>query len=214
MQDGCTTYVAIRRPDLGSLVVGGLVFLCLSMATSIGLIVRARLPHHHLNAESKDVIRLATAVVGTLSALALGLLIASAKSTYDNAEVEMRTAAARVLLLDRVMSRDPVVVGEDTSLGQVSALMQKHRIKRIPVMRDGVPIGIISRADLLKAIVAADRDETAPGDEAIRRSIAIRLSENTSLLGKDMSAGRSAGIVPRTRARRSRGRNTVLASSS
>lgn len=67
--------------------------------------MRGRLPDHHLNAESKDVIRLATAVVGTLSALALGLLIASAKSSYDNAEVEMRTAAARVLLLDRVMAQ-------------------------------------------------------------------------------------------------------------
>ncbi|MBY3034405.1 DUF4239 domain-containing protein [Rhizobium leguminosarum] len=90
---------------MGSLLVGGLVFVFLSMATSIGLIVRGRLPDHHLNAESKDVIRLATAVVGTLSALALGLLIASAKSSYDNAEVEMRTAAARVLLLDRVMAQ-------------------------------------------------------------------------------------------------------------
>ncbi len=67
--------------------------------------MRGRLPDHHLNAESKDVIRLATAVVGTLSALTLGLLIASAKSSYDNAEVEMRTAAARVLLLDRVMAQ-------------------------------------------------------------------------------------------------------------
>ncbi len=67
--------------------------------------MRGRLPDHHLSSESKDVIRLATAVVGTLSALALGLLIASAKSAYDNAEVEMRTAAARVLLLDRVMAQ-------------------------------------------------------------------------------------------------------------
>lgn len=67
--------------------------------------MRGRLPDHHLNAESKDVIRLATAVVGTLSALALGLLIASAKSSNDNAEVEMRTAAARVLLLDRVVAQ-------------------------------------------------------------------------------------------------------------
>ncbi|MBY5524270.1 DUF4239 domain-containing protein [Rhizobium leguminosarum] len=90
---------------MGSLLVGGLVFVFLSMATSIGLVVRGRLPDHHLNAESKDVIRLATAVVGTLSALTLGLLIASAKSSYDNAEVEMRTAAARVLLLDRVMAQ-------------------------------------------------------------------------------------------------------------
>ncbi|MGZ2452079.1 hypothetical protein ACVIRO_004833 [Rhizobium ruizarguesonis] len=90
---------------MDSLLVGGLVFVFLSTATSTGLIVRARLPNHHLNAESKDVIRLATAVVGTLSALALGLLIASAKSSYDNAEVEMRTAAARILLLDRVMAQ-------------------------------------------------------------------------------------------------------------
>ncbi|MEH7902026.1 DUF4239 domain-containing protein [Rhizobium laguerreae] len=90
---------------MGSLLAGGLVFVFLSMATSIGLVVRGRLPDHHLNAESKDVIRLATAVVGTLSALTLGLLIASAKSSYDNAEVEMRTAAARVLLLDRVMAQ-------------------------------------------------------------------------------------------------------------
>ena len=67
--------------------------------------MRGRLPDHHLSSESKDVIRLATAVVGTLSALALGLLIASAKSTYDSAEAEMRTAAARVLLLDRVMAQ-------------------------------------------------------------------------------------------------------------
>lgn len=67
--------------------------------------MRGRLPDHHLSTESKDVIRLATAVVGTLSALALGLLIASAKSTYDTAEAEMRTAAARVLLLDRVMAQ-------------------------------------------------------------------------------------------------------------
>ncbi|AHG47023.1 membrane protein [Rhizobium leguminosarum bv. trifolii CB782] len=90
---------------MSSLLLGGLVFVFLSGATSIGMMVRGRLPDHHLSSESKDVIRLATAVVGTLSALALGLLIASAKSAYDNAEVEMRTAAARVLLLDRVMAQ-------------------------------------------------------------------------------------------------------------
>ncbi|MBB6225666.1 MULTISPECIES: DUF4239 domain-containing protein [Rhizobium] len=90
---------------MSSLLLGGLVFVFLSAATATGMIVRGRLPDHHLSSESKDAIRLATAVVGTLSALALGLLIASAKSTYDNAEVEMRTAAARVLLLDRVMAQ-------------------------------------------------------------------------------------------------------------
>ena len=87
-----------------SLQLGGLVFLCLCLATAIGMLARNRLPGHHLNPDSKDVIRLATAVVGTLSALALGLLIASAKNAYDDADTEMRSSAAHILLLDRVMA--------------------------------------------------------------------------------------------------------------
>lgn len=94
-----------------------------------------------------------------------------------------------------VMSRDPVVVDEDASLGHVSRLMQEHRIKRIPVVREGQLVGIISRANLLEAIIAANQDETAPGDEAIRRSIASRLSENTGLAGKDMTVTVSDGVA-------------------
>ena len=70
-----------------------------------------RLPAHHLGPDSKDVIKLATAVVGTLAALALALLIASAKTTYENANAELRTSMARLVLLDRVMAR----YGSDTN---------------------------------------------------------------------------------------------------
>lgn len=90
---------------MNSLLLGALVFFILILATMLGMFARSRLPEHHLNSESKDVIRLATAVVGTLSALALGLLIASAKSDYDNAQAEMKTSAARIVLLDRIMAR-------------------------------------------------------------------------------------------------------------
>jgi hypothetical protein len=64
-----------------------------------------------LDPDSKDVIKLATAVVGTLAALALALLIASAKTTYENANAELRTSMARLVLLDRVMAR----YGSDTN---------------------------------------------------------------------------------------------------
>ncbi|NLS04191.1 hypothetical protein HGP14_12585 [Rhizobium sp. P32RR-XVIII] len=53
------------------------VFACLVAATLVSMALRARLPEHHPDAASKDVIRLATAIVGALSALARGLLIAS-----------------------------------------------------------------------------------------------------------------------------------------
>lgn len=90
---------------MSSITLGAIVFACLFGAALVGILIRTKLPSHHLDSESKDAIRMSTAVVGTLSALALGLLIASAKNVYDNAEAELRTSAARVLLLDRVMAQ-------------------------------------------------------------------------------------------------------------
>ncbi|CDX19588.1 conserved membrane hypothetical protein [Mesorhizobium sp. SOD10] len=89
---------------MSSVVLGGIVFLCLFGAALFGMLLRPRLPEHHLSTDSKDTIRLATAIVGTLSALALGLLIASAKSDYDDADAELRTSVGHVVLLDRVMA--------------------------------------------------------------------------------------------------------------
>ena len=87
-----------------SLLLGAMVFAILVAAVLCGIVVRDRLPAHHLSLESKEVIRLATAVVGTLSALALSLLIASAKTTFDNAYSEMEATAGHVLLLDRLLA--------------------------------------------------------------------------------------------------------------
>lgn len=84
--------------------IGGAAFLCVFGAAFVGMFLRSRLPDHHLSPDSRDAIKLATAIIGTLSALALGLLIASAKRSFDDAGTELRTAAARVLLLDRVMA--------------------------------------------------------------------------------------------------------------
>lgn len=89
-------------------------FVCLFGATLVGILIRSRIPSYHLDIDSKEVIRLSTAVVGTLSALALGLLISSAKNVFDNAETELRTSVARVLLLDRVMAH----YGPETKLAR------------------------------------------------------------------------------------------------
>jgi hypothetical protein len=88
-----------------ALLLAGGVFVVLGVSTTLGMILRDRLPSHHLNSESKEVIRLATAIVGTLAALALGLLIASAKSDYDDAQTELGATAARIVLLDRLMAQ-------------------------------------------------------------------------------------------------------------
>ena len=99
-------------------------------------------------------------------------------SSDEQARTYVKSNAWRVA---DVMSRNLVVVDEETPLSRVAALMEEHGIKRLPVVRGAALVGIVSRADLLRAIVAARPDETARGDDAIRCSIMVRLNENTGL---------------------------------
>ena len=67
----------------------------------LGAFLRAVLPKHHVTDESKDVIKVGIGLIATLAALVLGLLVASAKSSFDTKSEEVRESAAKIILLDR-----------------------------------------------------------------------------------------------------------------
>ena len=78
-----------------------------------------------------------------------------------------------------IMTRDVVTVTEDTDLGEVAALLEAKRIKRVPVTRDGKVIGIISRANLVRALAAtkgAPPREGEDDDRTIRARLVAELS--------------------------------------
>jgi CBS domain-containing protein len=50
------------------------------------------------------------------------------------------------------MTTPVITVGEDTEIDEVARLLTAHRIKRVPVLRDGRVVGIVSRADLVRAL--------------------------------------------------------------
>jgi hypothetical protein len=77
---------------------------CLVAAVLLGSRVRRHLPDHHLSAESKDTVKLAMGLVATMTALLLGLLVSSAKGTYDTQRTEVIQMAAKVAFLDRVLT--------------------------------------------------------------------------------------------------------------
>jgi hypothetical protein len=89
---------------MSALAIGGIVFGCVFGGAMLGMVLGATLPKHHLSNDSKDVIKIAVALIATLSALVLGLLIASAKSSFDDKDIETRRGAARAILLDRTMA--------------------------------------------------------------------------------------------------------------
>jgi CBS-domain-containing membrane protein len=72
-----------------------------------------------------------------------------------------------------VMTPEPYTVTEDTSLEEVVHLMEKHRIKRLPVMREEGLIGIVSRANLLHALAILAPSAPAPAatDESIHKDL-------------------------------------------
>ena len=88
-----------------SLGIGCIALACVFGGALLGMFVRDLLPEHHLSQDSKDVVKLGMGLLGTTAALVLGLLIASAKSSFDTQNNEVKQAAADILLLDRALAQ-------------------------------------------------------------------------------------------------------------
>lgn len=89
---------------MSSLTISVIVFACVFGGALLGILLRVALPQHHLSGESKDVVKLGMGLVATLTALVLGLLIASAKGSFDAQSRELTELAANVALLDRLLA--------------------------------------------------------------------------------------------------------------
>jgi hypothetical protein len=74
------------------------------VGSMVGMWLQNVLPAHHLNAETKDLVKVGTGLIGTMAALLLGLLVASAKSSYDTRSSEVTQMAANAVLLDRALA--------------------------------------------------------------------------------------------------------------
>jgi hypothetical protein len=84
-----------------SLVTFALVF----GGALVGMRFRKALPEDDLREEVKDAIKLSTGLIATMAALVLGLLIASAKSTYDTKSAQIRQITANIIAIDLDLER-------------------------------------------------------------------------------------------------------------
>lgn len=94
----------LRGGSMDPTAVGLVVLVCVFAGALLGVIVRSILPEHHLSTESKDVVKLGMGLIGTMAALILGLLIASAKGSYDTRVAEVIQLSANIIVLDRIMA--------------------------------------------------------------------------------------------------------------
>jgi len=91
-----------------------------------------------------------------------------------------------------VMTEQVIHVSEETPLGDVVALMEKHNIKRLPVLSDGELVGIVSRADLLRALAARQSEPLPPPAES---DATIRVAMNDVLKDEEWAMSAMVNVI-------------------
>ena len=88
---------------LSPLIIGLIIFAVLAGGAFVGWETRRRLPAHQLNDETKSLVSVSMAVVGTISALVLGLLISNANTSFIARNGEVTMLSADILRLDQML---------------------------------------------------------------------------------------------------------------
>jgi CBS domain-containing protein len=83
--------------------------------------------------------------------------------------------------VEEIMTPDPCTIVETAPLAAIVELMERHRIKRVPVVRAGKPVGIVSRANLLQALasLARESDTSTADDATIREHVLAELGKRS-----------------------------------
>ena len=92
---------------------------------------------------------------------------------YDRDQAAQDYLKAHGATAADVMTRDPVTATESMTAEHAAHLIEAHGVRRLPVVHDGVLVGILSRADLLRAILAPAADTS---DSAIRAAVAAEIA--------------------------------------
>jgi hypothetical protein len=90
---------------MNDLLISLLVFALIFGGALVGVVVRPLLLEKHVQPDSREAVKMATGLIGTLAALVLGLLIASAKSSFDQKTSQVRQMTATIILLDELLAQ-------------------------------------------------------------------------------------------------------------
>ena len=127
------------------------------------------------------------------------------KGHWWQALIENRTDAARAYSRAHgrhardVMTEKVLTVSEDTPLADIADMLERHRIKRVPVVTGGKVVGVVSRANLLQALVARPIEPVpdtvaVPDDTGIRNAIVDEIRDN-ALAGSEINVIVANGAV-------------------
>ncbi len=94
-----------------------------------------------------------------------------------------------------VMTAEPITIDETATLNDMAEIMQSRSIKRLPVLKEGQLVGMVSRSDLMEAILKVGTDKTATGDDAIRLAVLTRIESDLGLTRNEVEVFCDRGHV-------------------
>jgi hypothetical protein len=157
---------------------------CLLAAVWIGMWSRCFLPEHHLSPDSRDTVKLALGLVATMSALLLGLLVNSAKTSYDTTRVQVMQVASRFALLGRVLDIYGTQAAEVR--GDLQALVEESRRRMWPddaaiqgQAKPGNEVGDVYYVSLLRLETHNDMERTLKAQAV---SLTLEIGQLRSLM--------------------------------
>jgi len=160
-----------------------------------GMIVRPLLSEQHQSQDSRDVVKMTTGLIGTLTALVLGLLIASAKSSFDQKTNQVRQLTATIILIDDLfMQYGPEAVHLRSLLRQ-SIPPLANRIWQEEGVATGRPVRFVSSAEALALENELERLPPANDTQRSLQSRAIQAFTEAAQIRLQLFA-RTGGSIP------------------
>jgi hypothetical protein len=89
---------------MSSLATASIIFACVFAGALFGMFLRTVLPEPHLSTDTKDVVKVAIALVATMSALVVSLMISSAKTAFDTRTNELLQVSVDIMTIDRLLA--------------------------------------------------------------------------------------------------------------
>jgi len=180
---------------VSELTIALLVLACVLAGGVLGFLFNAKVPKHHLSESSRDSVKQTVGVLSTLTALVLGLLLATAKSAYDTKADELTEMAADIVLLDRVLAQYGPETAEARKLlhtstkAKLEELWAENRV-RLAKFREGDATGPL---EALQASLRALTTKTEAQRELHKRAVTVAgdLARTRWLI-----LARSAGTIP------------------
>lgn len=168
--------------DTTSIETSVLILCCLLAGALVGMGLRGIIPQHHLDSDTRDLIKLGVGLIGTMSALVLGLLVASTKGSYDTKRSELAQMAGNVIVLDRVLAHYGTETADIRAVlrNTVAGVLETGAKNPLERLDEAAPVGGEAMIDKIHELVPhTDAQRTL---QAQANSVAAELAQMRWLL--------------------------------